>query len=627
MRRAKVLRPPGLLVFGLFVLAVGLLWWLYADTVVQRTVEATGESLVGARVELESVDLRPSDGSIRLMRLQVANPDAPMTNLLEAGEIVVDLMLGPLLEKKVIVQNLVMTGVRFNTPRETSGALENPDPESGQLWRNVNSWADEMRSEIPSFSLETLTGAVRTEALSADSLRTVQYARAVVTRVDSMRESWEAELRLLDPRPRIDSLRAVVERLETFRPTPLNALQIPGLVNDGRSALSGLTRLQSDVAALDDAVREGVASLAIGPELIAELRTQDLAYARSLLDIPSLDAPTISPALFGGTALTWLKPALYWAHTAERFLPPGLDPRRRPGARRTRAEGTTVEFPGGAEYPSFLLQQGALGLVIGGTGLAAGAYTALVRGLSTSPALAGEPMQIALGRAEGAQGPSGITLAAILDHTGAMLRDSVAATLAGVSLPDIDLPPLGGRLSLGLGESTFSFRRVGGEIDAELHWASSDLGWSRTGGGAQGAGAAPGPASAQATAPQIGTAEWARELVWSTLTGIERVELGMGLRGSIESPSLTVTSNMGEAVAASLQRELGQQIADAEARLRQEVDSRVQPLVADARGRVDAVRTEVADRVAAQRREVDDLRGRLQARVDDLGGRVQPPGD
>ena len=65
MGKVKVIRPPGLLIFGLVVLLVGLAWWLFADGLVQRGVEATGESLVGARVELESVDLRPTDGSNR----------------------------------------------------------------------------------------------------------------------------------------------------------------------------------------------------------------------------------------------------------------------------------------------------------------------------------------------------------------------------------------------------------------------------------------------------------------------------------------------------------------------------------------------------------------------------------
>lgn len=609
MRKAKVVRPPGLIVFALFLLLVMGLWWLYADTLVERGVEATGESLVGARVELESVDLRPTEGSIRMTGLQVANPDAPMTNLFEAGEIVVDLMLEPLLTKKVVIQELVVTGVQFNTPRETSGALENPDPEAGQLWRNVNSWADEVRGEIPSFDLETLTGTVRTEAISADSLRTVQHARAMVARADSLRSDWESDLVALDPRPRIDSLRAVVQRLEGFRATPLNAVQVPGLVRDGRAALADLASLQSEVAALDDAVRIGVASLAVGPETIAELRAADLAYARGLLNIPSLDAPTISPALFGGTALTWLKPVLYWARTAERFMPPGLDPRRRPGPQRARAAGTTVEFPGRAEYPAFLLERGELGMVLAGTGLAAGAYTAQIRNLTSAPALLGEPMEIALGRSEGAQGPSGLSLSALLDHTTQVVRDTAALALSGVRLPAIELAPIGGSLDLGMGESTFALRRVGEEIAAELSWTSSDVGWSRAGG-------------EPATPPELGTAAWARELVWRTLTGVESVELAMGLEGSLERPTITVRSNLGEAVAASLRRELGAQIEQAEARLRQEVDARIQPLVQDARGRAEALRTEVADRVSAQRAEVDDLRARLEARVQELSSAV-----
>ena len=95
----------------------------------------------------------------------------------------------------------------------------------------------------------------------------------------------------------------------------------------------------------------------------------------------------------------------------------------------------------------------------------------------------------------------------------------------------------------------------------------------------------------------------------------------MGLEGNLESPSISVTSNLGQAVAASLRRELGEQIAQAEARLREEVDRRIQPLVQDARGRVAAVRTEVAERVEAQRQEVEDVRARLEARVQELVGR------
>lgn len=631
--KSKILRPPGLAVFAGFVALVAIAWWLYADTLVERGVENTGAYMTGARVDVASADVRPMDGVVSLRGLEVANPDRPMKNLFEAVEITADLMLGPLLEKKVVVRQLNILGVRFDTDRETSGALENPDPESGQLYRNVNTWADQV--EIPELSLESLGGTVRTEAIDADSLATVQYARQTVSRADSMRTSWQSELQELDPRPRIDSLRTVVERLEGFRPTPLNATQIPGLIRDGRNALDNITSLEDEIRALDERVREGMSSLAVNEETIQSLRAQDMAYARSLLDIPTLDAPTISPALFGGTALGWVKPVLYWAQQAERFLPPGLDPRRRPGPSRTRAEGTTFDFRRGAEWPGFLVQEGNLSMLLEGAGPAAGSYTARIQDLTSAPALLGRPMEVALAREAAAQGPGSISLLAVLDHTGDILRDSADFSVRGFGLPQIPVEAFGGELDLGQGDATFSASRIGDQIRATLRWVTDDVSW--VGADIAGAGVADDmePEEEAAEDPRerpslegalqdirgdVGSPEWARDLVRRTLAGLDRVELEMGLAGTLESPELSVSSNLGAAVAEALRDAVGQEVEAAEARIRAEVQAQIQPRVAEARGRVDELRSGLAQRVGAQRTEVEELRQRLEERIGELAG-------
>ena len=80
-RRPRLLRPPGLLVFAGVLLLTGFGWWLYADSLTERGVEASGASLVGARVahgvhllaDADQHDADPAD----LDQLRAARLDLP----------------------------------------------------------------------------------------------------------------------------------------------------------------------------------------------------------------------------------------------------------------------------------------------------------------------------------------------------------------------------------------------------------------------------------------------------------------------------------------------------------------------------------------------------------------------
>jgi uncharacterized protein (TIGR03545 family) len=423
-----------------------------------------------------------------------------------------------------------------------------------------------------------------------------------------MRPVWEQRLRVLDPRPQLDSARALIERVAKADPVKLGIGGVTQLVNSGRTTLSTLGDTRTRVATLDSAARSGVEQLRGNVQQFVAMRDADLAYARSLLRLPSLDAPTISPALFGETAVSWLKPVLYWVKTAERYLPPGLDPKRYAGPKRARARGTTVTYPGRAMYPRFLLQYAETDLEIGGAGAAAGQYAALIRSLSSAPALYQQPVEIRAGRTAAARGPRELRLAALLQHASRPLRDSVALYVSGLTLPTVDLSAIEGRLSLGQGTSEFTLDRNGDQISARLFWVSSDVNWERL----------DRQAAAADASLQIGSTAWAKDLLWRTLSGLRRVEVDMRLRGSLDRPRLSVSSNLGDAVVQSLRQELGREIERAEQQVRAQVDRLAQPRVAEARARVDSVRVQVQDVVAARLREVEEVRQRLENELRNL---------
>ncbi len=579
---------------GLLLVLIGAGWFFLLDSAVRRGIETIGTALVGAKVDLEEADVRLADGAVILRGLQVTNPNAPMTNLFQLDELVADFNLGPLLQKKIFIDTVAVRGLRFGTPRATSGAIPNPDPEGGALRRQIDEWS--RRVPVPDFSLDGLSGTVNVAAIRPENLQTPALARGIQSAADSARDAWMAQLQALNPTPLIDSARALAERLQGASLRSLG-LGVVRSVRSLRATVSGLTTLRSGIDHLVQDVSGGVETLQRRVSDLPNARAADLASARNLLQIPSLDAPDISPALFTDLALERIQPVLYWARMAERYVPPGLDPRRRPGPSRARRAGSDVEFPTERGYAGLTIAFAEIDLRLEGEGASAGAYRVHIEDFSSEPSVHGRPIRISASRTEAGSGPDAVHLEAVLDHVTSAIRDSVNLRITGFPLPAVTLPGIGAHMDLGAGVNQLSLVRIGDTVAGQWLWSSSQVSWDRA---------------------SMGSGR-VNDLLWRTLSALRDVQVEVGVSGDLTGPTLSVRSNVASEISRSLRRELATEVAAAERRVRAEVERLVAQPIADARSRVTEVEATVQGLAADYRRQLDQVRADLEARLRELG--------
>ena len=570
-------------VVPLLVLGAGALglWLVFADRIVRRTAESVGTTLIGAEVEIERLHLDLPHGRVEIHGLTVASPFEALENLLQADALVADLEPLPLLEKKLVIDRLTATGLKFGTPRKTDGRTGG---QADGVMGQVNHWGDQLR--VPALALPT--GKISAARLDPAQLTTPRAAAALGARADSARQAWDSQLKGLDVAATADSARRMVEQLRGAKATDAK------LLGDARRTLGQLKQAQDRVTALERSATSGIAALQAGAAGLSDAKQRDYATARGLLKLPGLDAPDIGAALFGPAAVGRFQRALYWVELGRRYMPPGLLPRATPGPQRARRAGATVRFPEANSEPAFLLKTAELSVQLGTAGAAPRTYAASVSGVTSDPALYGRP-------ATASAAAPGFRLGALLDHVRPTPRDTATASLAGVALPPLSLPSLPIRLEPGSGTVALSLAVQGDEVRARWTMQSDRVRWTRDSSG----GASPSPTG---------------DLVWRVVSGIPTLAVSASLTGSLARPQLAVGSNLDRALAERLRAVAGAELAVAERRVRAQVDSLVDGQVAPVLAKVNALGGDVTRRLGGERTQLDDARKALEQRLRALTG-------
>jgi uncharacterized protein (TIGR03546 family) len=121
--KTKVIRKAGV-AFALVVLAISIAAGIFAkgDTVKVYAVSTMGRAN-GAEVNLESLALSALTGSVSASGIQVTDPQKPQNNQLAVDKIAADASVYNLLLGRVVMENVEVSGVRFNQQRKAPGEV------------------------------------------------------------------------------------------------------------------------------------------------------------------------------------------------------------------------------------------------------------------------------------------------------------------------------------------------------------------------------------------------------------------------------------------------------------------------------------------------------------------------
>jgi hypothetical protein len=106
------------------------------------------------------------------------------------------------------------------------------------------------------------------------------------------------------------------------------------------------------------------------------------------------------------------------------------------------------------------------------------------------------------------------------------------------------------------------------------------------------------------------------------VSGLRDVRIEVGLAGAVREPALSVRSNVGQAIAASLRRELGREVERVEREMRAQVDALVSDQVGRARRGVADLQRRYLDEIDGAREALDAVRQQLER---ELPGGIRIP--
>lgn len=322
----KWIRWQGLIVFLIASGIMGGLWFLLVDSFVEHAIEETGTLINGAKVELDHADLSIAPAGLTLTGVRVTNPDQPLSNAVEINRLVLSLDGLNLLLRKVIVDEMTIDGIQFNTPRETSGAIK---PLGDMVEATVRAAVcGDYEFRIPSFEIPDID-----QILENEDIRTLQIIESLQADILSEEGAWQTQINELPDQDTFENYRQRIAAITSDK----NG--IAGILGSAGEVKSLHAEIQKDINRIQNAQKtfsENLDSFQVQVELLANEPLSDLGRLSEKYNISPQGLENLSQQLLTVKFCDWL----HEVHAIYERLEPTIERVREYREQRVRKEDT-----------------------------------------------------------------------------------------------------------------------------------------------------------------------------------------------------------------------------------------------------------------------------------------------
>lgn len=541
-----LIRWPGLVAFVVIVALAAGIWYIAVDYFIKSAVQSAGTKAVGARVELASADLSLFPLGLELSGLRVTNPKKPMRNAFVADRIRMKFHTGDLIRGKKVIEDMSVTGVGFDKPRETSGALPEKKPAAEEKAAEADKSGS--RFKLPSLSMESPR-----EILEKENLATVEAAETLEDDVAAARQGFEARLENLPDKERFEKHR---QRLKELR-SGVKSGGVLGAAAKVKEVRAVKEDIQADLAALRQARKDLGRTRSDLQTRLADLKQAPARDAARLAEKYSLSPKGIANAsalIFGPKYAGWVETGLTWYQRLAPYAA-GMTRSGPEKEKRTRGEGVNVEFAAGSTVPEYWIKTAKVSMAEGG-------MSGDIRDLSSDQAALGRPLKFAFSGSEAAES---LKIQGRMDRTEPGDPEDMAGfeirqyPLKGFSLldrPDLSISMESARVKTATGDIRIAGRKLAADIRAGLDSAGFAVGAEKADG-------------------------FLAKTLADALGDVSAFDLTARVRGSLQQPEIGLDSDIDNTLKAALKNTIDRQRAELETSLRQTISERTKGQLQD----------------------------------------------